>query len=255
MADDLDRLLEKAREENQKAGQRKKQAAQKPRPEVLPVTPGDDERYSVYRRLSPARISVIEFALVAGICITFITLWLVGLGNPSWAWKGYDMFFVCSVITGSILALRLIYTELYALLTFSSFRKWRKNLPYRLEGWQELVDMPHFGKAHWWRRECTIRVTIGSQNENVVQGFHDLAASFCRNCNKVYYTAFSSDPRITWSLDEHILKGSVNGVVARKIYDFLRKDMTLMAERYGQPVKITITVRGNVEEVTPESSD
>jgi hypothetical protein len=255
MADDLDRLLEKAREENQKAQSRKKQAPQKPRPAEQPVTPDDDERYSVYRRLSPARISIIEFALVAGLCITFVTMWVVGQSDPLWVWKGYDMCFVCSVAFAGFLALRLLYTELYAFFTFSRFRKWRKQLPYRLEGWQELVDMPHFGKAHWWRRECTLRVTITSENENVVQGFNDLAALLCRNCNKGYYTAFSSDPRISWSLDGHQLRGSVNGAVARKIYDFLRKDMTLMAERYGQPVKITITVRGDVEEVAPESSD
>lgn len=253
MADDLDKLLQKARAENRKNGR----PAPAPKKHALmpPATPDDDERYAVYRRLSPARISILEFALVAGAGISFGTIWLIGTGEPSWVWKGYDMFMVCTVICFGFLALRLVYTEIFALLTFGSFRKWRQRLPYRLEGWQELVDMPHFGKAHWWRRECIIRVDFGKTDTEATQAFRELSNALCRNCNKMYYTAFASDFRSKWSLNEFELKGSVNGPVARKIYNFLKRDMVLLAKRYGQPGKITIITRGGVDEVTPESSD
>ena len=77
----------------------------------------------------------------------------------------------------------------------------------------------------------------------------------CRNANKCFYAPGFGDPRVTWNFKDFQLTGSVNGAVARKIYAFLKTDMALLAKRYNQPAKIIITVRGEVEEVEPESSD
>lgn len=255
MADELDKLLRKANAENEKSRKPRRPAPAPKGPAMPPPTPENDERYVVYRVLCPARISFVEFVLFISAILCLFMMWVIGSDQPMWVWNGHDMFLLSTFAVIGLLLLRFVFTELYMFLTFPAFRKWRKNLPYTLEGWPEMVDMPHFGKIKWWRSECRITVRFGRPDQHAVEAFNALARSLCTRLNKTFYTPFSSDSRTTWSLNEFELKGSMNGNCARKIYRFLHNDMALLAARYGQPEKIVITVRGGVEEVTPESSD
>jgi hypothetical protein len=255
MADELDKILRKAKETNQKRRNDKVQEIIPEKPDVRPVTPPDDERYAVYRRLSPWGVGFVELVIFFSIAVVFLMLWVVGSDSPLWVWNGYDMFLMLTIATLALTGLRLLASEVYIYFTFSSFRKWRQQLPYRLEGWEQLADMPHFGKAQYWSLECKIAVEFSAAAKPAEMAFRELAEAFCAKLNRYYYPAFSSDPRTPWSFKDNELKGSINGAVARLTFRFLKTEMSLLAERYDQLRKITLCVDSNVEKVEPESSD
>ncbi len=256
MADELDKILRKAKAENEK---RRSVTVAADVPETplaqQPVTPPDDERYAVYRRLSPWGVGFVELVLFFSAALVCLMMWVIGSDAPIWVWNGYDMFLVCTITIVGLAGLRILSAEVYTRATFNAFRKWRQHLPYRLEGWEHLADMAHFGKAQYWSSSCRITVTFGTNSEPATTAFRELAEAFCIKANRYFYTAFSSDPRTSWKLEGNELSGSINGAIARLTWRFLKREMNLLAKRYGQPEKITLFVKQDVEKVEPESSD
>jgi hypothetical protein len=260
MSDELDKLLKKASDSQEDLQKRKiaeeKKAAILPAPP--PATPKDDERYAVYRQLATGTMSAAEYVLWMGAAFFCLLMWTTTSDeNEKFHWHGQNVYLLATYGTILLFAIRLILQELFLRLSFSTFRKWRQSLPFKLEGWEELVDKPHFGKTKYWLYECCVQFEIGDNydQQQAQDALALLAKEFCLKANGKFYTPFGSESRRKWHFEQNKMSGSANGKIAKMLYCFLKKEMILLHDRYKQPIKINIIAKGGVDSVEQETSD
>jgi len=190
-------------------------------------TPSHDETWRVYRALFGRGVEFLWLLPVVLAPIPFIMF----INEPKKLWM--------SLLTlAAIPLLRWGYLKLQLYRGYAKFRDWRKNLPFRLAGWEAVVDTEHFHSMLYWRLEASLEIEFESQGEFTEKVLEDMLFLFCKNANKSFYTpefaitGFAGDPRAEWKADTHIAKGSLNNEVVFWMHKFLSEELAPLALKY-----------------------
>jgi hypothetical protein len=147
-------------------------------------------------------------------------------------------------------------------MRFAAFRRWRRELPFSLGGWRELVDSRHFASWRYWRLECKVTLTLAEAlSDDAKRALDSVLFLFCKEANGDYYglevpiSGFGSDPRVEWQHDGATLSGSVNTEVTHDLYKYLFRRLAVIARAHGSVTAVTIEVSPAEYELAPQSMD
>lgn len=201
-------------------------------------TPPDSERWAVYRALRLKRLNYFWLFTFLFSLIIFLASWLLR-----------EFFPFQRPAMGTLLVLSLLfwlYVRAWTALTFPSFQKWRGRLPFKLAGWERLVDERTFGDAEYWRDgRIAIRASRGSSALD--EALRLAAERFCQEAPRLYYRSKSPSPgRQKWSYDpgKRTLSGSLNCDVAAGLYLFLKGPLAALAGKYPGLTGVEIETAG-----------
>lgn len=157
----------------------------------------------------------------------------------------------------SAFLLRFLIPRLHTLLTFFRFRTWRARLPFRLEGWGQLVDYDELATRQSWRFDCTITIHCTDDQEAFQAALAAACYLFCRKASNCFYPLNDSaqDPRQKWTAAGGILSGSANSEVVQEIYRFLSGDLAPVAARPGTVERVVIKIPHDPVSLEPFSPD
>jgi hypothetical protein len=224
-------------------------------------TPPDDERLAVYRALFPLRLisDLISF-------LTFTVLIVIVLPGAMYllyAYAGLPTPLAVGAVLGAVALFVAARVALYfALLPhrFAKFRRWRRELPFALDGWSQLVDAAHLADSSYWRLECTVALTINEPlADEPRQALDSVLFLLCKEANGNFYaleepvSGFGGDPRKEWSSDLSTIAGSVNTGVVRDLYLFLSERLAVLARAHGSIAAVKIEVSPRECELAPVS--
>ena len=214
------------------------------------VTADNSERFSVYRALSVYKMERWWYPLGVLILPVFF-LSFVFFDSPSTA--AVVVQFVGFGFIAIVIA-RVSFYWLYLFITFPRFKKWRSRLSFQLEGWQDLVDGPHFSSCNYWRLETTITLQYRPDIDFDEPLMHDLLLIFANRANKEFYRPEEEgrrDSRKLWKVGDNSATGSSNNQVVKCIYQFLKNDLTAIANRYQHLNKVRIQADLVEQEIAP----
>ncbi len=250
--DDLGKIIDKA--EQLKNKKRVEAEKNRPGPALIKpraVTPPDDERWEVHRVFAMADVHWFRWLLPLALLSLPVILCS---GKQLSVWQSWGFIAVIAAIPlGRYLAARL-----HALATFARFRSWRRRLPFKLVGWEKLVDTEHFDSGVYWRLEGSLKIELTSHPTLDGKAINALLYLFCHEANREFYVpefciaGFSGDPRKEWAVNGTTARGSVNNGVANQIYLFLDRRLGPLAAKHGVTGQVTITVSDKEYEISPE---
>jgi hypothetical protein len=123
-------------------------------------------------------------------------------------------------------AIRIAVYLAVRLVAFRRFRAFPADLTVPFPSWTDLLDERLLGNPEQWQSSCELRVTLAPGADRAV--FEAALDLFCASANGHYYTPESisgagSDPRITWSRAELVVRGSLNVWVLGELYRLARR--------------------------------
>ena len=218
--------------------------------QVKNVTADNSERFSVYRALSIYQVERWWYVLAVLMLPVFFLSFVFFDSSSTVAvviqYVGFG--FIAIVIA------RITFYWLHLFITFPRFKKWRSRLSFQLEGWQDLVDGPHFSSCNYWRLETTITLQYRPNVNFDEQLMDDLLFIFADRANKEFYRPDKEgvrDSRKLWKVGDNSATGSSNNQVVRCIYQFLKNDLTAIAKKYQHIDKVKIQADLVEREITP----
>jgi len=236
-AEALLRAGEEAREREAARAARSVPAAEPPPPR----TPADDERFEVFLAvrhawLDPSCGRAVIFTLGVGCLIaalspdipTPVRIALVALAPV--------------VAFGPLLALRM---------HFAKFRQWRARLPFRVEGWEALVDDPQLGDESW--RPLRVRLVLGGSDHRALA--EAALALFAERANRCFYSTDERDTmRKRWTVTGAEAAGSANTSVLAAVHRLCERELLLLARR-GALEKVELVIEGDAFSVSRPAPD
>jgi hypothetical protein len=125
----------------------------------------------------------------------------------------------------------IVFIILFSFIHFIYYRNWRNRLPFKLIGWAELVSIRRFNKSVW--RNATIKIQLNeTANDEQRKVYIAALTLFCHRANKKYYSTDFSDARNTWKVKGLQASGSINNIIAFRLYSFCKNTLTkLQLER------------------------
>jgi hypothetical protein len=151
----------------------------------------------------------------------------------------------------------ILYLELSAITGLEKFKRWTKNIEFKVEGWDAFINHKDFVNAEYWWLECKINIqlkNVSSQNSIESEALKALCYLFCLKPKKQYYKPDSEERRHIWKHQDFQLSGSSNVRVATYIYKFISRDLKKFHRHTGLIEKVIITAQ-KMECVSTESSD
>ncbi|MBS2033239.1 MAG: hypothetical protein JST54_35525 [Deltaproteobacteria bacterium] len=253
MADDIGKWVDEAKAERAKDEKRAadKKAAPPPHGKPPKSTPPDDERIEVYRALHPGSLWV-ELAVVIVVAAIVAGIALIFEAPPKIA---------IPIVAG--LALVAVVIRLGTRTkkpSFAEFRRWRRELPFELVGWPELVDGNHFdakpptGDDEYWR---SVRIDLdvdAASTGDAMEAIDAVLLLFCNQANSRFYelkalAGSSFDPRKKWQRNGLSVAGSTNFAVRTDIYSALLRRLEVVARARSSITRVVITVNHREERV------
>ncbi|MCU0848732.1 MAG: hypothetical protein MUD12_12675 [Spirochaetes bacterium] len=132
------------------------------------------------------------------------------------------------------------------LLRYIHFLGWRKRLPFRLEGWEDLANTNDLDRISW-RNNCTISIIIRDPDPLQTDAINAALAIFTREAEKQIYTADMKDKnriRIKpFSYGSLKAAGSANVDIIRLIRKLCEGDLSMLARKFEnfEAVKLGIS--------------
>ena len=117
------------------------------------------------------------------------------------------------------------------------------------------MDQSNFrDREYWW--DCSLTMELSSENDDIIGAIRAAAYLFGTDMLKknFYEGKMSSPKQKKWKFDprEKRLAGSLNCDVAGGIYEFLRKSLASIEEKYRCIRKVKIEVHGNAYKIEME---
>jgi len=230
----------RAREEKEIQAKKKDKAEQKIN------SPLDPFSFYVYSRIFPSGFRMILwifFVLTIGTVCIFLYLledtsvWFlyIGLGL-------INLFF-----------LRLIIEQLRKIWTYKTYKNFKTNLPFQLQGWKNISKNPDLLHPQNWSFDCSIEVILNKEaNEFDYQKINDALTLFISGANKHFYKAWLSDGRKKWSLENQLnATGSADITVIGEMYTLVQDYLKSIHEKYPVVEIVKIIIDQNIGNVEP----
>ena len=123
------------------------------------------------------------------------------------------------------------------IITYPTFKGWKKNLPFALEGWEKLVQTEGFLSYQHWQLKVSVQSECARSEKNFSGQVLNTLENFVNKANKTFYAPndvldrFVDDPREKWKIDAERckLEGSLNCQVAYRLYQLIRQELTPLA--------------------------
>jgi hypothetical protein len=242
---------EKLKKEEQVKLEKEKNKSIK-KPKDLLKTPHNDETWRVYKALFSRSVGFLWLLPLALIPVVYIIY-----ANET------NKFVTYLSIIIAIPLIRWIYLIIKLHQGYSAFRKWRKQLPFELIGWENIVDSKHFNNTLYWRLNASVRIEFQTKDSFNEKLLTDMLFLLCKKMGKCFYTpefaiaGFASDPRKHWEVQGNLIKGSLNNQVVLEIYKFLSEELRPLASEYQNVQRVILEASLEEYKIEPErvSSD
>lgn len=223
--EDFDRIIDKADRRKRIDNKRQEEEVEKPKKETFrkPFS------FLLFRSL---KISYVGFWwYVLGTSIPIPLLW-IGYGNKT-------IRYICFALM-AVTALRIILHYIIMYFRYLEYRKIFRELPFRIEGWEELVSSANFVKYRFWRHG-EIRFYFSTNHDVPEKVIKSLQYLFISEANGNFYFTYDTPTPQEWkAIAENRLKGDINCRVAGAFYHFLTKEMIPFHSKYNCVDKIEI---------------
>jgi len=120
---------------------------------------------------------------------------------------------------------------------YHGFRKWRRELPFQLNGWEEVVDSDIISDDCTWASKFKLNVEYDGTTEDDVRNISAYLTVLTKKVNKCFYEpesiieSYSGDPRIPFQVEEYSISGSANCEIVKVIRRFLMDDLSMLERR------------------------
>ncbi len=129
-----------------------------------------------------------------------------------------------AVILCSLCIIRIFYYHIKTVVTYPSYFRWERRMPFNVYGWADLLQYDGFFNNEKWMHKCIITISVRATSEYYTKALKASMGLFCRNAN-IVYDRYHSDTLRKWDFDNNVLDGSCNCVVAGIIYRYITGDL------------------------------
>jgi hypothetical protein len=125
--------------------------------------------------------------------------------------------------------LRYVISFVYVVATFPFVKNWEKELPFKLEGWDQLSQSENGFSTDFWRIRCMIRITLRGASQAHRVDVDAMCRRFIERTTRYFYPAtfpilgFARDPRTQWTYASNTLQGSSNIRIVWEIFTLLKR--------------------------------
>jgi hypothetical protein len=160
-------------------------------------------------------------------------------------WFGIGLVWIRELRVPALFSLGIgLIASAILLSSFLRVRSWRRKLPFRIVGWNTLVDKKFFWLAEWW---WPLAITVN--------GRPAVLAQLCARLNATFYDADDPlrDARIRWTVDGSTAVGSAGRLAA---WAFIRWCEEVARERTAPTIEdISIVQSGEAVSIAYPSTD
>lgn len=239
--EDINKLAEKEKSRDKKSRRWGKEiSVVKPR-----FRPASPESWRVYTRIYPYYYNVfVWFFLV--FTVGFVCFFLYYLQVKD------DRLWYGGLIATGIWLIRVGIHWGIKIVRFSTYKNWRRSIPFQIKGWEILGSKENFPSHTYWDDRVEVRVnskiTFTPEEKKAIQNALYLLT---KKANKCFYdTEGLFDGRKKWiQPDELIASGSANAAVMGEIYLFLNVYLRGIQNAYGNIASVEISCSGKLSEV------
>ncbi len=239
-----DRRLQRLKAAGQEAELRlRTPPAPTPAPEA-PASPrtGDVERFAVWFRLrfpSLAFLGPIPIVLTGALVLGLLAAAADDAANR-------PIYLVFSVVALAPVILPIV-------LSYGPFRRWRAGVPFRVHGWERVVDRELLLEG-WFR--CRLKVdATGDAPSDVPELVRAALHVFAERANARFYSTDGDDERKRWRVEGTTVSGHANPAVAWRLYLLCAGDLALVARERGGIASVTFGASPGNEYVSSPSID
>jgi len=222
---------------------RRKKAKRPERP-----APADAERYEVFMTTtynSTFRY-LSKFLYIASLALVLIVILTKDVHD------GSDRYIIL------LFFMPLPAYLLFNLIRYIRFLGWRKRLPFRLEGWETLVNINGLDRTSW-RNNCTVSIIIRDPDPLQKDAITAALSIFAREAGKQIYTADMKDKnriRIKpFSSGSLKAAGSANVDIIRLIRKLCEGDLSMLARKFENFEAVIIGISPEIYSVLEHDTD
>jgi len=193
-----------------------------------------DKSFDFYQAMKPSRTGPIWFKLFLVFVLGSELVFFANLFADR-----FSFLYFITVGCGVACALRYLYSWFYTITTFSEFKVWQQQLPFRLTGWERLTQSKNGFDLYFWRVKCEIRILFKGNYTDHQKAIDAICYLFTVNANDEFYglngaavAGYARDPRVKWTYSDGTFSGSSNIRVVGEIYHFIKDDLVLLARKY-----------------------
>jgi hypothetical protein len=187
-------------------------------PKVQGFQPVSADSWSVFSKIYPGKLNVLVW-LFGILTLGTTLLFLYWENKELWMLQG-------GLGLVALVGLRLILYYILKILEFGKYRKWRRNLPFTVNGWDILGKKEKYPSYTQWDLKVSLTVKLKSNpSDEVKELIRDALFIFISKANKDFYepasvqAGFVGDVRKKWDFtDSFEVTGSANASVLGEIY-------------------------------------
>lgn len=242
--EDIQRQAEREREKEQRRNRKRRHGPKGKR--FFPLKP---ESFKVFHRIYPH--SPHQLWLMIPLLLATIggTLWLVDKKGFKWVLPWLLYIIAVPVIVYTISYIR-------ELISYQTYKGWRKNLHFTLNGWDRLGESEKFPKYRFWDNVTVTVLAKPGTSGDVLKLLDDVLYLFCRAASGTFYEAdfvqpgASGDIRKKWQRTDLLeVSGSANSSVMGELYLCIHKHLRPIHQEYNCIEAVNIRYAKQIFEV------
>lgn len=252
-AEEIHRQAEKERLKDTRRKSRK--GRRRKGPSLMPVAA---ESRKVFHRIYPHNPNILLWVMLP--LILAITGWVMMYLD----WKRWQWMLPYAIGITLIPVLVYVFTRIREMIDYITYRTWRNNLGFPVNGWDRLGQSPNFPRLQYWDASLIVEVRLKpAAGADTVRLVDDLLFLFTKAANSCFYVAdqvqagLAGDIRNKWIKSGYLeVAGSADGGVMGELYLFIHKKIRALHQGTGLVEAVNLKFSKNVYQITPvQTSD